>query len=187
MHMISMSTVIKRFFQAKQCSRHIFTLAQYFSHLAYFFDLLLVKCTAVTPCFFFQPSIHYLYYLSIVGHGKAGANLSWFWVRGRPHTEQVANGITKRQTTIQSHGQFREVDLIGMALACRRKPDVPEETHRGMGRMCKVCTERFQLPGRFEAGTHLLCGNSANYCTGVLPSLDPYLEQSFYCPINVLH
>lgn len=45
-------------------------------------------CCVVRIQLFTDPSIIYLYFLSVKGHGKPGANPSWLHTRGRVHSEQ---------------------------------------------------------------------------------------------------
>ncbi len=129
----------------------------------------------------FHPSITYTCSSFRGSRGEARG-----WVR------QWITGMTQRDRhpfllTFTPMGNLGwPVNLTCMSLVCGKKPEHPVETHAGMGRTCKLHTERPQLHDRFQPWTLLLWGDSVNHRTAVLEfclHCKPINHQSKFHPV----
>ena len=119
------------------------------------------------------PSIHPSSYSGSQGSARASPSSPWMKGRGSPwtgHQSSAGLHVDKQPCTltITLTGNLEPpTHLTCIYLDCVRKPEYPEKTHAGVGRICKLHTERPLL--RFESGTFFLWGNSANRQVTTLP------------------
>ncbi|MEQ2249096.1 hypothetical protein ILYODFUR_025887 [Ilyodon furcidens] len=97
--------------------------------------------------------------------------------QGTPWTGCQSITQTTKHTLIHTpEGNLeRPINLTGMSLDCRRKPEYPLRTHACMWRTCKLHAERH--PARSQSKTFLLQGNSATNCATFFESQKSYFPK----------